>query len=109
MSDGRCDCLTNPTRYLLLLPIVLILTRGPAKTIQPILFALSAPVKFPGDVDDDLSQGNKNAARSADEAEEREKRLVESGKSSRPEKDDLEPRRAGVRQGDVVRDCAVIE
>lgn len=86
-------------RYIIFFPLVLLITPSPAKSIQSILHALSAPVKFPGDEVD----GNKDAV-AVQVAEPQEQ-------NKKPKDDDeiKDPRRNGVRQGNVVRDCAVIE
>nr|XP_031862078.1 uncharacterized protein CI109_002491 [Kwoniella shandongensis]KAA5529150.1 hypothetical protein CI109_002491 [Kwoniella shandongensis] len=69
--------------WILLYPLIIFLTPSPKKTIQSILFALSAPVRY-------------------DELDETPK-VAEEGK----ERTDV--RRSAVGGGDVVRDCAVID
>ncbi|WWD22715.1 hypothetical protein CI109_107208 [Kwoniella shandongensis] len=70
-------------KWILLYPLIIFLTPSPKKTIQSILFALSAPVRY-------------------DELDETPK-VAEEGK----ERTDV--RRSAVGGGDVVRDCAVID
>ncbi|OWZ36391.1 hypothetical protein C347_00562 [Cryptococcus neoformans AD2-60a] len=69
--------------WILLYPFVLILTPSSQKTIQSILFALSAPVRYEP-LDDTLKVKNQD-------------------------KEALDPRRSTVGGGDVVRDCAVVD
>lgn len=73
-------------RYILLYPLVMLFTPSPARTIQSILFALQAPVRY-GPLDT------------------MPKPLGEIGKDVEP----IDPRRSGTMGGDVVRDCAVVE
>jgi hypothetical protein len=81
--------------WLLIYPLVLLFTPGPGMAVQSVLYALSAPVLY----------DEEQKALAKKEAGEKEVKQ-EEGKKSKAETD---PRRAGVRQGDVVRDCAVIE
>lgn len=69
--------------WILLYPFVLILTPSSQKTIQSVLFALSAPVRYEA-LDDTLKVKGQG-------------------------KEIIDPRRSTVGGGDVVRDCAVIE
>lgn len=79
--------------YLLLWPIILICTPGPSQTVQSIMFALNAPVRY-GPV--------------VDKAPQVVQTLAEDGKEEeRPQSGN--GRREAVAGGDVVRDCAVIE
>ncbi|KAK4687466.1 hypothetical protein P7C73_g2660, partial [Tremellales sp. Uapishka_1] len=68
--------------WMILYPLVLILTPSPARSIQSILFALQAPVRY-GPIDDLPS--------------------VVQGKEK------VDERRSAVRGGEVVRDCAVVD
>lgn len=78
------DCAYD--RYVLLYPLVMLVTPSPAKVIQSILFALQAPVRY-GPLDTSLVP------------------LSEVGKVVEP----VDQRRSGTRGGDVIRDCAVVE
>lgn len=69
--------------WILLYPFVLILTPSSQKTIQSVLFALSAPVRYEP-LDDTLKVKNQD-------------------------KEAIDPRRSTVGGGDVVKDCAVVE
>lgn len=71
--------------WILLYPFVLILTPSSQKTIQSVLFALSAPVRYEA-LDDTHTL-----------------KVKDQGKEI------IDPRRSTVGGGDVVRDCAVIE
>ncbi|GMK59618.1 hypothetical protein CspeluHIS016_0802240 [Cutaneotrichosporon spelunceum] len=79
--------------WLLIYPFVLLFTPGPGMAVQSVLYALSAPVLYDEDQKTLVKEGT-----------EEEKKVENKGK-----KPETEPSRAGVRQGDVVRDCAVIE
>ncbi|KAK8844731.1 hypothetical protein IAR55_006581 [Kwoniella newhampshirensis] len=69
--------------WILLYPLVMFVTPSPKKSIQSILFALSAPVRY-------------------DELDETPK-VVDQGKET------LDKRRTAVGGGDAVRDCAVVD
>ncbi|ORY27349.1 hypothetical protein BCR39DRAFT_538425 [Naematelia encephala] len=77
--------------YILLYPLLWIITPSSSRVIQSVLFALSAPVRYgPLDV-------SPKPARSTQE-----------GEAPPAEDPDEDPRRSAVGGGDVVRDCAVI-
>ncbi len=74
----------NIFRYILLFPLVVVLTPSPGKSIQSILYALSAPVRH-GELQDLPPVRNKAS------------------------EDEHEARRAAVAGGDVVRNSGVVE
>lgn len=87
--------------WILLYPLIVLLTPSPAKSVQSVLFALSAPVKYPGDLE---AMPNPPPVLGA-EAEK-----TENDKPKKVDDDEItDPRRNGITQGDVVRDCATIE
>jgi len=73
-------------RYIMLYPLIMLVTPSPPKVIQSILFALQAPVRY----------GPLNLSPVP---------LGEFGKEVEP----VDPRRSGTRGGDVIRDCAIAE
>jgi hypothetical protein len=77
--------------YLLLWPIILVCTPGSSQTVQSIMFALNAPVRY-GPVRDQPLEIV---------------RTDEKSTTSKPKSGN--GRREAVAGGDVVRDCAVIE
>ncbi|BEI87546.1 uncharacterized protein CcaverHIS019_0102640 [Cutaneotrichosporon cavernicola] len=79
--------------WMLIYPLVLLFTPGPGMAVQSVLYALSAPVLYDG----------KQKALAKEETKE-VKQAENKGKNS-----ETDASRAGVRQGDVVRDCAVID
>lgn len=85
--------------WLLLYPLVLIFTPSPSMAVQSVLYALSAPVLYDGE-DGKVAEG---------EGKGKEAERPSESKRTAAGKNDLDARRRGVRQGDVVRDCAVIE
>ncbi|ORX35052.1 hypothetical protein BD324DRAFT_633748 [Kockovaella imperatae] len=80
-------------RLLVLIPILLIVTPSPSRAIQPLLFALQAPVRY-GPLD--VSTPSPIA-----------KSTIEKSKSDNKEL--RNPRTAGVGNGDIVRYCQVID
>ncbi|WOO80783.1 uncharacterized protein LOC62_03G004313 [Vanrija pseudolonga] len=98
--------------WTLLYPLVVLLTPSPSKSIQPILYALSAPVKFPGDdLPPTADEGRKDAAVPVQPPDGKD--AVDEKVKAKAKTKDLDeitdPRRNGVRQGDVVRDCGIID
>lgn len=77
----------------MLYPLLVIFTPSPRRAIHPILFALQAPVKY-GPLDP-----TKQASVPVNPKGEAETNAAERA----------DPRRSGVGNGDVVRDCAVAD
>lgn len=90
--------------WILFYPLVILFTPSPAKSIQPILFALSAPVKYAGEQPAQPTPQPPPVLGAESEAPEQQDK-------PRKKNDDVvtDPRRDGITQGDVVRDCATIE
>ncbi|KLT42592.1 hypothetical protein CC85DRAFT_79516 [Cutaneotrichosporon oleaginosum] len=86
--------------WLLIYPLVLLFTPGPGMAVQSVLHALSAPVLYDED--------RKTLSKGTGENEKTEGEKSEKKEGGRRKAED-DPRRAGIRQGDTVRDCAVIE
>jgi hypothetical protein len=91
----------NQIRYMLFFPLLLIFTPSPSKSIQSILYALSAPIR-PGPISASGSSTTSNPVQP-----------IQPGETSKPEKvkeeEEKDPRRKGVGGGDTIRDCSVIE
>lgn len=80
-------------------PLLVIFTPSPAKSVQSILFALMAPVRY-GTLDNPILEPTLPKPTSTDK----------SSKSASAAKDEIaDPRRSGVSGGDTIRDCAIIE
>ncbi|EIW73115.1 hypothetical protein TREMEDRAFT_26353 [Tremella mesenterica DSM 1558] len=75
--------------YILFYPIIMFLTPSPRKSMQSILFALSAPVRY--------SSGPADGS------------VITGSSDTTTDGTDMEENRRGVQGGDVVRDCAVIQ
>jgi hypothetical protein len=85
--------------WILFLPFILIWTPSPAMAIQSVLHALSAPVKLPGDEEHRVTSVTEEQLAGKDNDSKKKANTEEI----------TDPRRNGVRQGEVVRDCGVIE
>lgn len=102
--------------WLLLYPLVLLFTPGPSMAVQSVLFALSAPVLYEegGKVKvefdkDGPKEGGKAIKEKGEQRESTEKAKEIVSKPTKIGDGAVTERRSGVKQGDVVRDCAVIE
>ena len=78
-------------------PLLVIFTPSPAKSVQSILFALMAPVRY-GTLDNPILEPTQPKAKE------------DASKQTNTAKDEIaDPRRSGVTGGDTIRDCAIIE
>lgn len=77
-------------------PLLMIFTPSPTMSVQSILFALMAPVRY-GDIPE-------TPIRPIQPESEDGKKSVEEGEEGK-----TDPRRSSVAGGDTVRDCAIIE
>jgi len=87
-------------RYMLLFPLLLILTPSPSKSTQSILYALSAPVRH-----GPIKSAPIQLSQPAQPLQPGDK----DKKKKKEEEEVIDPRRSGVGGGDVVRDCAIVE
>jgi len=100
LGDIRTEKAWLTKRYMLWFPLLLIFTPSPAQSVQSILFALSAPVRY-GPPSTPQEIGIRQALQPGDSGGASVK-----GKQTEEE---VDPRRSGVAGGDTVRDCGVIE